>query len=204
MWGRQSTGAFGAEAAFPRIFCPRLQAPDDFGQIHSVTFRNHFFPRALEIGVSVSQAARQVLHSVAAQTFFQARIALFAPPTPAPALDNGPPRGQIPERPLPWSLIDHAGHRPSQRPQPGNTQRESELQRLRQEYKGPPGPPHGTGQKHNELQAQLRQVEASPGRNGGQPLTTQEAAPRLKLADALIAVAREANRPMTAREMERN
>jgi septal ring factor EnvC (AmiA/AmiB activator) len=92
--------------------------------------------------------------------------------------------------------------------------RESELARLRQEYEARHGRLAELAQHREALQAQLRQIEADIAAvtRGEAPAeakaTTTPPAPapampttRLKLSDALVEVAREANRPLTAREL---
>jgi hypothetical protein len=97
-------------------------------------------------------------------------------------------------------------------------QHESELQRLRQEFEGRQARLADLGRQREELQAQLRRVEADiEAVTGGQApaapalaaataepparVTSATPATRLTLSDALVEVAREANRPMTAKEL---
>jgi hypothetical protein len=99
-------------------------------------------------------------------------------------------------------------------------QRQSELERLRLEYEARQARLADLARQRDELQAQLRQVEADiqAVTRGKAPQATtasatkppQAATPtakapqpenRLTLGDALVEVAREADRPLTAREL---
>ena len=92
-------------------------------------------------------------------------------------------------------------------------QHESDLNRLRQEFEVRQTRLTDLARHREELQAQLRQVEADiqavtqgqTPRPAATTVTSSDAKPATaispKLADALVEVAREANRPLTAREL---
>jgi hypothetical protein len=87
---------------------------------------------------------------------------------------------------------------------------ESELQRLREEFEVRQARLAELSRQRDELQAQLRRVEAdieavtgglAPATPAPSAAPAEPAAARLTLSDALVEVAREASRPLTAKEL---